>query len=125
MLAMTLYKCGFAVFSAGHQMRVTRLFARDGLIWFLLVMLFSITNIIVWSVGRTTIAQVQISMICSLCSIIASRILFNIKEVMHSTDNLTVMSPTALGDIELSPNSQPSRGTVTRAEGIEANDDRF
>jgi len=115
MFVMTLYKCRFTIVSPGRQMPVSRLFARDGVIWFLAVLLVTIADIIVWSVGRPSVAQANISISCSLLSIIASRVLFNIKEVVQSSNNLTPMYSMALGDIEFSTNPHLSHGAVTPA----------
>ncbi|KAJ6510865.1 hypothetical protein C8R45DRAFT_965420 [Mycena sanguinolenta] len=94
MFGLTLYKCGFAITKTGivSEMPVIRLFARDGIIWFIAVLLITSTDIIIWAAGRPTLAEVNIAMSCALYSIIASRVLLNIKTTLSKTDNLTTMT---------------------------------
>ncbi|KAF8160347.1 hypothetical protein K438DRAFT_2025805 [Mycena galopus ATCC 62051] len=94
MFVLTLYKCGFAIIRTGivSEMPVIRLFARDGIIWFIAVLLITSTDIIIWAAGRPTLAEVNIAMSCALYSIIASRVLLNIKTTLTKTANLTTAS---------------------------------
>ncbi|KAJ6577791.1 hypothetical protein B0H19DRAFT_1121388 [Mycena capillaripes] len=91
MFIMTLHKCGFVFMKSqiASEMPVIRLFARDGIIWFIAVLLITSTDIILWAAGRPTLAEVNIAMSCALYSIIASRVLLNIKTTLRHTDNLT------------------------------------
>ncbi|PPQ80074.1 hypothetical protein CVT25_001503 [Psilocybe cyanescens] len=90
MFVMTLLKCGYSLFSERGQMPVIKLFARDGIIWFITVLLITTVNIIIWTAGRPTMAETNIDMSCALYSIIAARCLLNIKETLQRTNNLTV-----------------------------------
>ncbi|KAJ7907351.1 hypothetical protein B0H13DRAFT_697137 [Mycena leptocephala] len=61
MFVMTLHKCGFAIYNQmTSEMPVIRLFARDGIVWFIAVLLITCTDIIIWTAGRPTLAEVNI-----------------------------------------------------------------
>jgi hypothetical protein len=92
MFGMTLYKCGFSSLTSARQMPFITMFARDGILWFIAVLLITVTDIIIWVVGRPTMAETTVAMSCALYSIIASRALLNIKSTMSAMDNLTTMS---------------------------------
>jgi len=90
MFVMTLHKCGFAIYNQmASEMPVIRLFARDGIVWFIAVLLITCTDIIIWTAGRPTLAEVNIVMSCALYSIIASRVLLNIKTTLMEANNIT------------------------------------
>ncbi|KAJ7359393.1 hypothetical protein DFH08DRAFT_801210 [Mycena albidolilacea] len=75
------------------EMPLIRLFAQDGIIWFIAVLHIHYKHRYhSWAVGRPTLAEVNIAMSCTLYSIIASRVLLNTKMTLMKTDNLTTLT---------------------------------
>ncbi|KZT12009.1 uncharacterized protein LAESUDRAFT_162925 [Laetiporus sulphureus 93-53] len=83
MFAMTVYKCGMSLKGyRGATMPLITLFLRDGVLWFLAVVVILVTDILIWSLARATLAELMIGLSCALYSVIASRVLLNIRSVM-------------------------------------------
>lgn len=84
MFTLTLYRC---IVTLGpfksSAMPMIRLFLRDGISWFLAVLVMLTTDILIWSRGRPTLAELPINLSCSLYSIIGSRVLMNIRDAME------------------------------------------
>ncbi|KAJ7453507.1 hypothetical protein FB451DRAFT_669936 [Mycena latifolia] len=87
MFVVTVYNCttrlGLGLsFSSRNTMPLMNLFLRDGIYWFLAVVVVSLPQFILWAVGRPTLAEVLIIPSVVVYSIIGSRVLLNIKEIM-------------------------------------------
>ncbi|KAJ7488128.1 hypothetical protein FB451DRAFT_1553615 [Mycena latifolia] len=98
MFVMTVYNCttrlGFRLsFSSRSTMPLINLFLRDGIFWFLAVVAVNPPQLIVWAVGRTTLVAVLLIPAMVVYSIIGSRVLLNIKEIMtHGVANREIIT---------------------------------
>ncbi|KAF7370936.1 hypothetical protein MSAN_00727600 [Mycena sanguinolenta] len=86
MFAMTAYKCGTALLANGRSRTpVIAIFMRDGLFWFLALLLVSIVEIVLWHNGRPTLAQIPVVPSTAFIAIISARVVLNIKHVASAT----------------------------------------
>ncbi|KAJ7488126.1 hypothetical protein FB451DRAFT_1226488 [Mycena latifolia] len=98
MFVMTVYNCttrlGFRLnFSSRNTMPLIHLFLRDGIFWFLAVVAVNPPQLIVWAVGRPTLGELLIIPATVVYSIIGSRVLLNIKEIMtHDVANRDIVT---------------------------------
>ncbi|KAK7034588.1 hypothetical protein VNI00_012219 [Paramarasmius palmivorus] len=88
MFVMTIYKCGRTLFTNRGIARtpVVSLFMRDGIFWFLAVFAVMVPQAVIAAGARVTIGEVMISICLATYSIISSRVLLNIKEIMLATE---------------------------------------
>jgi len=98
---MTLRKCGATIFSLGRgRAPVIALFLRDGVFWFLAVLLVSIVEIVLWDRARPTLAQIPVVPATSLMAVIGARVVLNI--IKHATSNTDINVTTMTGhDLEM------------------------
>ncbi|KAJ7807262.1 hypothetical protein B0H14DRAFT_1537463 [Mycena olivaceomarginata] len=82
MFSMTAFKCGSTLMTLGSRRTpIITLFMRDGVFWFLAVLLLSIIEIVLWASARPTLAQIPVVPLTALVAIIAARVILNIKQV--------------------------------------------
>ncbi|KAJ7462141.1 hypothetical protein FB451DRAFT_1496661 [Mycena latifolia] len=87
MFVMTAYKCGVTLLALGPgRTPVITLFLRDGVFWFLALLLVSIVEIILWDKARPTLAQIPVIPATGLIAVIGARVILNIKYVASSVD---------------------------------------
>ncbi|KAJ7771094.1 hypothetical protein DFH07DRAFT_768477 [Mycena maculata] len=86
MFSMTLYKCGVAPVALGPERTPVITFLRDGVFWFLALILTSIVEIILWVKARPTLAQIPVVPATGLIAVIGARVVLNIKHVACNTD---------------------------------------
>ncbi|KAJ7777332.1 hypothetical protein B0H16DRAFT_1505141 [Mycena metata] len=61
MFSMTLYNCGSTLMALGlGNTPMITLFLRDGLFWFLALLMLSVVQLILWASARPTLAQIPI-----------------------------------------------------------------
>ncbi|KAJ7272578.1 hypothetical protein B0H12DRAFT_1091173 [Mycena haematopus] len=61
MFFMTAYKCGSALMAHGRtETPIIAVFMRDGLFWFLALLVVSIVEIVLWDKARPTLAQIPV-----------------------------------------------------------------
>ncbi|KAJ7649831.1 hypothetical protein FB45DRAFT_1017267 [Roridomyces roridus] len=91
MFAMTAYKCGqhIRLKSSTAPMPVFTLFLRDGLFFFLAMMLVTTACMIVWHSARPTLAQMPAIPAVAIPAVLAGRILLNIKNLAYHDSNTT------------------------------------
>ncbi|KAJ7488117.1 hypothetical protein FB451DRAFT_1553607 [Mycena latifolia] len=85
MFVMTVYNCKTRLgltFSSRNTMPLVNLFLRDGIYWFLAVVAVNPPQIIIWAVARQTLTEILIIPSIVVYSIIGSRVLLNIMEIM-------------------------------------------
>ncbi|KAJ7777314.1 hypothetical protein B0H16DRAFT_1853782 [Mycena metata] len=86
MFSMTLYKCAATLMAMGpRRTPVTALFLRDGLFYFLALMLVGVVEIILWAKARPTLAQIPVIPGTAGIVVISARVLLNIKRVASPT----------------------------------------
>ncbi|KAJ7705411.1 hypothetical protein B0H17DRAFT_1193097 [Mycena rosella] len=110
MFSMTLYKCSEHLYAVrGQRMPLITLFLKDGVILFLLILVFSIVELTIWNNARPTLAQVPTIPGTSLSAVVGARVLLNIKNLATEVDDTTI--PT----IELSDISHRQRPFAAKA----------
>ncbi|KAF8192885.1 hypothetical protein K438DRAFT_1969998 [Mycena galopus ATCC 62051] len=110
MFSMTLYKCSEPLYAfSGQRMPLITLFLKDGVILFLLILVFSIVELTIWNNARPTLAQVPIIPGTSLSAVVGARVLLNIKNLATEVNDITI--PT----IELSDISFRQRPGAAKA----------
>ncbi|KAJ7488115.1 hypothetical protein FB451DRAFT_1362647 [Mycena latifolia] len=85
MFLMTVYHCTTLLgprFASRTTMPIVNLFLRDGIYWFFAVVAVNPPQIIIWAVARPTLAEVLIVPSIVVYSLIGSRVLLNIMEIM-------------------------------------------
>ncbi|KAJ7121432.1 hypothetical protein C8R44DRAFT_853061 [Mycena epipterygia] len=85
MFLMTVHNCKTrlgSTFSSRNTMPLVNLFLRDGIYWFLAVVAVNPPQIIIWAVARPTLTEMLIIPSIVVYSIIGSRVLLNIMEMM-------------------------------------------
>ncbi|KAJ7488123.1 hypothetical protein FB451DRAFT_1391072 [Mycena latifolia] len=98
MFVMTVYNCttrlGLGLnFSSRNTMPLIHLFLRDGIFWFLAVVAVNPPQLIVWAVGRPTLGELLVIPAVVVYSIIGSRVLLNITEIMtHGVANREIIT---------------------------------
>ncbi|KAJ7682252.1 hypothetical protein DFH06DRAFT_290824 [Mycena polygramma] len=86
MFFMTLHKCGATIVSLGPgRTPVITLFLRDGVFWFLALVLVSVVEIVLWEKGRPSLAQIPVVPATALIAVIGARVILNIKYIASST----------------------------------------
>ncbi|KAF7332520.1 Ribosomal-protein-alanine acetyltransferase [Mycena kentingensis (nom. inval.)] len=86
MFCMTLHKCGNTLAALGlGQTPVIAMFLRDGVFWFFSVVLLAVTEIVLWSSARPTLAQIPVVPATALIAVIGARVVLNIKYVALPT----------------------------------------
>ncbi|KAK7052733.1 hypothetical protein R3P38DRAFT_3306353 [Favolaschia claudopus] len=79
MFAMTVYKCAVTLYRSDHRwMPIWRLFLRDGVVWFVLVFVACVAELLIWGAQRQTLKQLLVVVYSS----VASRSLLNLKRMM-------------------------------------------
>ncbi|KAJ7739912.1 hypothetical protein B0H16DRAFT_61962 [Mycena metata] len=87
MFLMTLHKCGATCLSLGPgRTPIIALFLRDGVFWFLALVLVSVVEIVLWDRARPTLAQIPVVPAISLIAIIGARVVLNIKQISLNAD---------------------------------------
>ncbi|KAJ7886740.1 hypothetical protein B0H13DRAFT_2043874 [Mycena leptocephala] len=87
MFLMTLRKCGTTILSMGPgRTPVIALFLRDGVFWFLALVVVSIVEIVLWDRARPTLAQIPVIPATALIAVIGARVVLNIKHVVSNSD---------------------------------------
>jgi len=82
MFLMTAYKCGSTLIALGHtRTPIIAVFMRDGVFWFLTLLLVSIVEIVLWDRARPTLAQIPVVPSTAFIAIIGARVVLNIKYV--------------------------------------------
>ncbi|KAL0573858.1 hypothetical protein V5O48_008099 [Marasmius crinis-equi] len=91
MFAMTVYKCGSALYLARHGggLPLILLFMRDGIFWFLAVFAVMVPQAVIVAAARITLGEAMINMCLATYSIISSRVLLNIREIMIEAERLS------------------------------------
>ncbi|KAL0061211.1 hypothetical protein AAF712_011970, partial [Marasmius tenuissimus] len=93
MFAMTVYKCGGSVFSStASRAPLSSLFMRNGIFWFLAVFAVMVPQTLIGAGARPTLMEVMINLCLATYSIISSRVLLNIKQIMRETEVMPVAS---------------------------------
>ncbi|KAJ8090733.1 hypothetical protein PM082_018299 [Marasmius tenuissimus] len=93
MFAMTVYKCGGSVFSStASRAPLISLFMRDGIFWFLAVFAVMVPQTLIGAGARPTLMEVMINLCLATYSIISSRVLLNIKQIMRETEVMVASS---------------------------------
>ncbi|KAJ7079263.1 hypothetical protein B0H15DRAFT_518141 [Mycena belliarum] len=83
MFVLTLYKCCTTMRAEIHHvMPIWQLFLRDGVVWFVVVFVATGTELFIWATGRESLKQLLVSPALVVYSIVVSRTLLNIKEIM-------------------------------------------
>ncbi|KAJ7284455.1 hypothetical protein C8J57DRAFT_1669522 [Mycena rebaudengoi] len=83
LFSMTLYKCGSTLLSVGlGRTPVITLFLRDGVFWFLALVL---VDIVLWHRGRVTLTEIPVVPTIGVIAVIGARVLLNIKKVTSTT----------------------------------------
>ncbi|KAJ7770018.1 hypothetical protein B0H16DRAFT_1715646 [Mycena metata] len=86
MFVMTVHNCrvrlGATFRTRNNTMPLVHLFLRDGIYWFLAVVAVNPPQIIIWAVARPTLTDLLIIPSIVVYSIIGSRVLLNIMEIM-------------------------------------------
>ncbi|KAJ7649847.1 hypothetical protein FB45DRAFT_1017282 [Roridomyces roridus] len=102
MFSMTAYKCGqhMQLKSNTASMPVITLFLRDGVFFFLAMMLLVTAEITIWGKARSSLTEIPIIPATAIPAVLGGRILLNIKNLASHTSNET--TPT----IELTTLSQ-------------------
>ncbi|KAJ6485800.1 hypothetical protein C8R45DRAFT_997914 [Mycena sanguinolenta] len=86
MFGMTAVKCGTALMANGrNRTPIMAVFMRDGLFWFLALLLVSIVEIVLWHNGRPTLAQIPVVPSTAFIAIISARVVLNIKQIASTT----------------------------------------
>ncbi|KAL0059364.1 hypothetical protein AAF712_013875 [Marasmius tenuissimus] len=90
MFVLTIYKCCSTRYSAereyGSNPPIVALFKRDGIFWFLAVFAAMIPHTVIVAAGRKTLAELMINLCLATYSIVSSRALLNIKQIMLETE---------------------------------------
>ncbi|KAJ7755914.1 hypothetical protein B0H16DRAFT_707945 [Mycena metata] len=87
MFLMTLHKCGATCLSLGPgRTPIIALFLRDGVFWFLALVLVSVVEIVLWDRARPTLAQIPVVPAISLIAVIGARVVLNIKQISLNAD---------------------------------------
>ncbi|KAJ7866762.1 hypothetical protein B0H14DRAFT_2573198 [Mycena olivaceomarginata] len=87
MFSMTLYKCSEHLLAVrGQRMPVITLFLRDGVFFFLTILLITIVELVIWHNGRPTLAQVPVM----LHAVVGARVLLNIKNLATEVNDSTI-----------------------------------
>ncbi|KAJ7092370.1 hypothetical protein B0H15DRAFT_171571 [Mycena belliarum] len=82
MFILTVYKCSKTLYQEkSTEMPIITLFLRDGIVWFLIVFGVDGLQMLVWATGRATLTQVLIIPSLVLHSLVASRVLLNIRSL--------------------------------------------
>ncbi|KAJ6612550.1 hypothetical protein B0H10DRAFT_2052091 [Mycena sp. CBHHK59/15] len=87
MFIMTVHNCKTRLgirYHSRNAMPIVNLFLRDGIYWFLAVVAVNPPQIILWAVARPTLTELLIIPSIVVYSIIGSRVLLNIMEIMSS-----------------------------------------
>ncbi|KAJ6468330.1 hypothetical protein C8R45DRAFT_1018342 [Mycena sanguinolenta] len=94
MFLMTAFKCGSTLMALGtRRTPVIALFMRDGVFWFLAILLVSIVELVLWHSARPTLAQIPVIPATACIAVISARVLLNIKQVASEVarDAVTTM----------------------------------
>ncbi|KAJ7628264.1 hypothetical protein DFH06DRAFT_724759 [Mycena polygramma] len=98
MFAMTVYKCTTTLTRISHHgMPTWKLFLRDGVFWFLAVFIAAAAELSVWATHRESLKEVLAIPALVVYSVVSSRALLNIKELM-ATDLEADATETDLGN---------------------------
>ncbi|CAK5275179.1 unnamed protein product [Mycena citricolor] len=83
MFAMTLHRCRLSLVTSRAFGRgpIIAMFLRDGVFWFLGVVLLATAEIVIWHTARPTLAQLPILPATSLIAMIGARVVLNIKQI--------------------------------------------
>ncbi|KAF7356949.1 Ribosomal-protein-alanine acetyltransferase [Mycena venus] len=86
MFLMTAFKCGTTLMTHGPgKTPIIAVFMRDGVFWFLALLLVSIVEIVLWDRARPTLAQIPVVPSTAFIAIIGARVVLNIKHVASNT----------------------------------------
>ncbi|KAJ6469713.1 hypothetical protein C8R47DRAFT_765291 [Mycena vitilis] len=86
MFSMTAFKCGTTLMALGpRRTPIIALFLRDGVFWFLALVLVSIVEIVLWDRARPTLAQIPVIPSSACVAMIGARVVLNIKAVASHT----------------------------------------
>ncbi|KAJ6610711.1 hypothetical protein B0H10DRAFT_2059213 [Mycena sp. CBHHK59/15] len=87
MFSMTLYTCGRTLLDSHKAVKlpVITLFLRDGVFWFLIILVISVGELVIWARGRPSLAEVMIIPATAMCATVGARVLLNIKNLASST----------------------------------------
>ncbi|KAJ7506530.1 hypothetical protein B0H11DRAFT_1971669 [Mycena galericulata] len=111
MFSMTIHKCGAALSALGPgRTPVITLFLRDGVFWFLALVLVSVVEIVLWNKARPSLAQIPVVPATGLIAVIGARVVLNIKHVTSAPD----IDPDAVTyptQAEVNHNVEPGRRT--------------
>ncbi|KAJ7443708.1 hypothetical protein FB451DRAFT_1413544 [Mycena latifolia] len=87
MFVLTVYKCCATLQGdIQHYMPVWRLFLRDGVVWFTVVLVAAGTELLIWGMRRDALKQLLVVPALVVYSTVASRALLNIKAIMATSD---------------------------------------
>ncbi|KAJ7777320.1 hypothetical protein B0H16DRAFT_1505074 [Mycena metata] len=108
MFSMTLYNCGSTPMALGlGNTPMITLFLRDGLFWFLALLMLSVVELILWDKARPTLAQIP-----TVCvAVIGTRVLLNNKQLASKTAKGGTSMPTMQWETEI--DTMPVRGGRT------------
>ncbi|KAJ6581112.1 hypothetical protein B0H19DRAFT_1251358 [Mycena capillaripes] len=86
MFSITAFKCGTTLIALGpRRTPVIALFLRDGVFWFLALVLVSVVEIVLWDRARPTLAQIPVVPSTAFIAMISARVVLNIKHIASNT----------------------------------------
>ncbi|KAJ7129205.1 hypothetical protein C8R44DRAFT_872498 [Mycena epipterygia] len=91
--------CGVTLLTLGPgRAPVIALFLRDGVFWFLALVLVCIVEIVLWDKARRTLAQIPVVPATGLIAVIAARVVLNIKNIASNPggDAVSMITTTEL-----------------------------
>jgi len=86
MFSLTAYKCGSTLMVLGpRRTPIIAVFMRDGLFWFLTILVVSVVEIVLWDRARPTLAEIPVIPSTAFIAIIGARVVLNIKHIASAT----------------------------------------
>ncbi|KAK7050203.1 hypothetical protein R3P38DRAFT_2763260 [Favolaschia claudopus] len=98
--------CGLTILAFGHRRApILAVFMRDGLFWFLALVVLGVTELVIWHTGRPSLAEIPVvihyiqARNCSFraTAIISTRVILNVKQMTTQTSHTTLHGDTTMG----------------------------
>ncbi|KAF8880678.1 hypothetical protein BD779DRAFT_1074084 [Infundibulicybe gibba] len=86
MFVMTIYRCGRTMWGNEIRLPVITLLLRDGVFWFLAILIILVPQITILSAGRKSFSQLLVLPSISAYSVVGSRVLLNVKSLLAATE---------------------------------------
>ncbi|KAJ7068845.1 hypothetical protein C8F01DRAFT_1365116 [Mycena amicta] len=84
MFILTLYKCGLTIMALRPvRTPLLSMFLRDGVFWFLGVVLCCLVDFVIWSHARPSLARTPSLFTTALVSVIGTRVIMNLKNAIE------------------------------------------